>query len=306
MAALRGPLIEGGGCYGESIRSDNARHLGAGAAELGDDRRDERLVLLTRAIEGEIIPRLLLAHRVRSSARREPGGTRISADDIIEFASVLLERDTGVAPAFVESLVREGVTLEAVFLDLLTPAARHLGELWKADLCDFSDVTVGLMRLQQLVRSLSPAFEHEAEPASLDCSFLLAPVPGEQHSFGGLIVGEFLRRDGWRVEELTAPALAEVVGTARGAFFDVVGFSLSCERLLDDLAGAIAAVRKASRNRTVWVMVGGRPFSEHPDLVTRVGADATAIDGPDAVRQARHLVWLHAQRGLRAAQAGDN
>ena len=60
---------------------------------------------------------------------------------------------------------RRGASVETLYLDLLAPTARHLGDLWDADVCDFTEVTVGLGRLQQVLHELSPAFQSEiAQP----------------------------------------------------------------------------------------------------------------------------------------------
>ena len=49
-------------------------------------------------------------------------------------------------------------------------------------------------------------------------------------------------------------------------------------------------VRRHSRNAQVCVIVGGRIFVDHPDLVARVGADGSAASAADASRCARALV----------------
>jgi methanogenic corrinoid protein MtbC1 len=49
-------------------------------------------------------------------------------------------------------------------------------------------------------------------------------------------------------------------------------------------------VRQQSRNRDVKVMVGGALFVEQPDRVALVGADSTAGDGREAIREAEILV----------------
>ena len=58
----------------------------------------------------------------------------------------------------------------------------------------------------------------------------------------------------------------------------------------------IRALRRASRNRAIGVLVGGPLFIDHPELVARVGADATAIDGGQAPIQAQNLLALLARR----------
>ena len=49
-------------------------------------------------------------------------------------------------------------------------------------------------------------------------------------------------------------------------------------------------------------MVGGRVFTEHPELVASVGADATAIDGRQAPIQAEEPALL---QGLRLDTVGS-
>src|SRR4051812_20409857 len=84
----------------------------------------------------------------------------------------------------------------------------------------------------------------------------------------------------------------ELVGTVRNHWFAVVGLSVSCDSRLDVLASCIHAIRRASRNRAIGVLVGGAVFVEHPELARRIGADATALDGRQAVLQAQNILAL--------------
>ena len=73
-------------------------------------------------------------------------------------------------------------------------------------------------------------------------------------------------------------------------WFGVVGLTLSNEARIDHLATAVRAVREASCNRTIGVMVGGPIFLAHPELVERVGADASAVEAATAVLLAQRLL----------------
>ncbi len=161
---------------------------------------------------------------------------------------------------------------------------------WESDACDFFDVTMGLWRLQEVMKALSAIAPWSAPLPASARRALFAPAPGEQHGFGAALVEEFFRRAGWQT--WTAPTadtdeLASLVA-ARG--YDIIGLSISVERHLDALAGCIAAIRRASRNPDIIVMVGGRMFNENPGLVAVVGADATAADAPAAVALAEELL----------------
>lgn len=248
---------------------------------------------LAKTIESEVIPRLMLAHRASGSteyqALQQDGAHHASADEVEEFSRLVLNHDCPIALEYLRVLVARGVSADAIYLELLAPAARLLGELWKADLCDFTDVTIGLSRLQQLLHEISPQFEPEVGPPVVDRRVLLVPLPGEQHTLGIMLVEEFFRREGWETCSGMPKSQAELARRVAAEHFDVVGVSVSCVVLLDKLAAAIEAVRAASLNKGVLVMVGGPVFLDHPEYAQRVGADSTATDGRDAVLQVRSL-----------------
>jgi methanogenic corrinoid protein MtbC1 len=255
--------------------------------------------VLARALDADVIPRLVLARRVAeaaSPADEAPPGCRISPAEVAEFTRLVLERDVAAAGDHIAALRAGGAPLDTILLDLLGPAARCLGDMWNEDLCDFTEVTVGLWRLQQLVRELSPAFCDAAEPQDMARRALLVPAHGEQHTFGVLMVAEFFRRGGWDVWAGPVASTEELLDLVRRDWYAVVGISVSSEVRLEGLPAIIHAVRRASRNRGVGVMVGGPVFLERPELAALVGADASAADARQAALQAESLLALAACR----------
>jgi methanogenic corrinoid protein MtbC1 len=124
---------------------------------------------------------------------------------------------------------------------------------------------------------------------------LFVALPGEQHVFGTQLVGEFLRRAGWDVWDAPGANEADILSLVREEWFELVGFSVSTVAQLSSLVVIVRKVRRGSANRNVRIMVGGLPFNGHPERVVKVGADATAVDGKDAVAQAEHLLELLGQ-----------
>lgn len=247
-----------------------------------------RLGRLARAIDTEVIPRLLLAHR----CGLEPSPAEALSEDAEAVMSLLRDERLSAAAAHLERLQNAGRTVEAIYLDILAPVARHLGAMWAADRCGFVDVTLGVLGLQQLMRSfpLDPGEEHAPGPANR--RVLLAAMPGEQHTFGVSMLSEFFRRDGWDVLDEPQESIARLVECVRGQWIGVVGLSLSCDSHLETLARAIGQIRRHSLNRVVGIMVGGPAFAGHPERIARVAADASAQDPRQAVRQARDLLQL--------------
>jgi methanogenic corrinoid protein MtbC1 len=257
-----------------------------------------RTARLVQTIEGEIIPRLMLVHRasgtppaVGPSLRNRP-----SPSDIETLARLALARDSDAALAFVESLRDGGIALDVLYLELLAPSARYLGDLWDQDRNDFMEVTVALLQLHRLLHALAGSSPLESEPREPSRRVLLTPVPGEQHTFGLVMVGEFFRRAGWEVWDEPGATREQLVALLRTEWFSIVGLSVSCERSAGLVAGVIHALRRASLNKSVGIMVGGQPFVGNPDRVALVGADATAADGREATLQAQNLLMALSAR----------
>ncbi len=248
--------------------------------------------VLAASLRDDVLPRLVLAHRAMTAAVIPLSGSAPAwTDAVVELSRLAMAQDSAAATAFADRLLDDGMTVEDIYLDVLAPTARRLGALWAEDGCDIADVTLGVWRLHDVLRSLRPRFQAEAS-TNHGRPILRLPAPGETHSFGLAMVSDFFVRAGWNVSggPLTADRdLAEWVGQV---WFAVVGFSVGCDASLDALSAGIRIVRRFSRNRSVRVMVGGPIFALHPEMAARVGADATAVDGRQAVAQANCLVSL--------------
>lgn len=264
-----------------------------GQDALKQPEAEARLGQLVRALESEVIPRLLRAHRgaVHVPAAEVPDVMPTEAE-VRAFAQLVLARDDRPANELIEALRTRGASVEGLFLHLLAPAARHLGSLWEQDLCDFTEVTVGVGRMQQLMRELSPVFGTEVEHPPHGLRILLSPAPGEQHTFGLSMVAEFFRRAGWDVVGGMVDTDTDPIEVVSSMWFDIVGISVGNDARLDWLKTGITALRRASLNQGIGVMVGGPIFREYPEHVGMVGADATAVDGRHAPVLAESLLDL--------------
>lgn len=272
------------------------RHLVAIAREQAPRVRGGRRSLIQQTVEREVLPRLVLAHR--AAQRRAAGSSALDLGaHVDELVRRVLANDPEGPVSFVAEQQQAGLPADAIYLDLLAPAARCLGCMWEEDACDFTQVTVGLGRLHHLVRAFSVAFHGAAPAAELGHDALLVPAPGEQHTLGLAMVTEFFRRGGWTVWSGAPDEPGVLLDIVRRHWFSVIGFSLASIVRVDALATAIRRVRRASCNPAVGIMVGGPVFLEQPELATALGADATATDARHAVEQARGLVKLLAQRG---------
>jgi methanogenic corrinoid protein MtbC1 len=216
----------------------------------------------------------------------------IPAGMVETFADLVLSPDASDSALLVEQLLDDGVSAETVMLELLAPAARLMGEMWSCDQANFLEVTLGLSRLQHVMRQLHLPVVHAVTDRG---AALLLPVPGEHHVLGLRMVEEFLIRDGWRVRFMTLASSEQLRQAVSSEHYEFVGFSISGERVLPALRSAIREVRAQSRNRHVRIMAGGALLSGGEPPVPALDADALVRDANDAVAQARR--W-HALAGV--------
>lgn len=262
-------------------------------------------VSLSAMIEAEIIPRLV-ASRPASLAPVISGVTggdapsdgptsAVTDRDVEEFTPLTLSAEADALMDFIEALIARGVPVDTVLVDLLAPTARQLGRYWEDDVCDFVDVTMGLWRLQEIVHELS-AYLPAATWSGPRWRALFTPMPGDQHSFGSILLDEISARSGWFTDRLGDVSESELLDRIAADPFDLVGLTVGCESHMAALPSLIEAVRRVSANPQVCVMVGGRIFVEAPARATEVGADGTAPDARIAVQVAGRLVGAVSRR----------
>jgi methanogenic corrinoid protein MtbC1 len=250
---------------------------------------------LLATLQTEIIPRLLLAHRTNllSSGLCAEFRPPPSPEEVFEFARIAACHDLNGALRFVESRCSEGLSLESILLDLVAPAARLLGEQWQADLRSFTEVCAGLGTIQQVVHVLGPSFAPALPHRGL---VVLVAAPGEQHTLGLYLVGEFLRRAGWGVQVSPTMSEPELVDLVASEQVEMIGITVSNDHLLEPLASLIESVRSASRNPGLTVMLGGSTSIDLGAYAARHGAFGCAADPHEVLRLLEHRATVREHR----------
>jgi MerR family transcriptional regulator, light-induced transcriptional regulator len=255
------------------------------------ENRALRLEDLAATIENIIVPRLLMNHEPIREVWTPVG---FDATLVERFADIAMRHEPAAASDYVQALLGEGIGFDRILLELLAPAARHLGEMWENDTCNFADVTIGVSRMHRILRDFRGVPDRLWSQAGVGHKALLLPVPGEQHTLGLRIVEEFLLREGWTVDTHPNVNDGDVSKLVADEHYDFVGLSLSGETLVETMFTTVKALRAASQNRHLHVMVGGVIFSDRPELVEKCGADAYAADAAGAVQQAN--CWAATQQ----------
>jgi methanogenic corrinoid protein MtbC1 len=166
--------------------------------------------------------------------------------------------------------------------------------MWDRDECDFLDVTMGLWRLQEVMREIAARSPADLPSLKVPRSVLFSPMPGDQHNFGTLMIEEVFSRAGWQSEALVRPERRDLLDRLGQRPFDMVGLTLARDWPSGAVSDLVRAMRNASANPRITVLVGGRMINENPGLVETIGADGTGVDALAALDTAESLMKAYA------------
>ncbi len=264
----------------------------------GDKSTDVKIMeLLAQMVEGDIIPRLMLAHKThRAQNQSQATGRALGHTAVIDLAHVLLTHEVDDVELILHAYMNSGMRLDEVYVDLMAPAARHLGDMWANDTATFSDVTIGLGRMQTLLNRLSDSHRNDEVVRDDLASGLFVTPAGEMHSFGIRMVDELFRRAGWRTLCEPNSRINDVLAMVGSESFHILGIGVSSEGQVPFVKELIRQVRKVSHNRHILVLVGGSYIVGRPDLAASIGADFSASDGREAIAIAETVIYEHTHR----------
>lgn len=254
---------------------------------------------LLSVIEQQIIPRLLQSNPLAGSTPEAATGVSPVpvASDIETFARSCLHDDADVSHAQLLGFRQQGLTTDQLFLQVIAPAARFLGLQWERDQLDFSQVTLGLMRLHQLSHELGYVYREGPQEAGPRRRIMLASAPGSQHLLGLTIVSEFFRKERWQVVVEISTTEHDLAHAVSNEWFEVLGLSVGVVEQLKEISPLIRTLRQRSRNPGMRVLLGGPAFLTQAVAAHSLGADGISLDAAEAVVMAAHLLGSDSASG---------
>lgn len=200
------------------------------------------------------------------------------------FLDICLQFKYGSAISEIQKAVDEGVSVNEIYLQVITPVMRELGRLWH-----LNKITVGHEHYctavtQMVMASLFPKiFSVEQKKRRL----LSICVAGELHEIGARMVSDLFEMNGWDTIFLGADVPVEsVINTLIEHEANVLAISVTLVSNLGALTEIIEAVRATPACVNVKILVGGAALNIDSSLWQKLGADGWAIDGPSAIAYA--------------------
>lgn len=212
----------------------------------------------------------------------------IDPNIVVALAQAVASSDHAVFEALRPELRRARIS-ETDLVDTYFPAvARHLGCEWSEDRAAFTDVTVGVARMQAILRQVGRDWASNATATADSATVLMVLPEGEQHSFGVMLLTGQLRRQGVSVQLHIGARAAELAALVQHSSFDCAMISVACEEKLELCRKVVKALKDGS-NGSLWVAVGGAVLDRAVDVKGLTLADVVTNDPMVALQGAR--VW---------------
>jgi MerR family transcriptional regulator, light-induced transcriptional regulator len=230
-----------------------------------DDRAGGGLAALARTVVARLI------------AREGGSGRLVDAATVASIARAVVDPDRDPMDALRQDLRRSRIS-ETDLVDTYFPeVARLLGCAWADDNAPFTDVTIGVARMQSMLRELGRDWTSNVAAEQDSATVLIVLPDGEQHSFGAMLLAGQLRRQGISVRLEVGASTATLRKLVHDRSFDCAMVSVACEEKLDQCKEVVKALKQGSHGR-LWVAVGG-PLLDRPiDVLGKTGADIVTCD----------------------------
>ena len=242
-------------------------------------------VPLQRTLQSVVIPDLV-RRRTGAHSARTPGES-LSAEALAVLAHASLDSLPAVESKL-EHLLAQGWDMERLYLQGIAATARQLGQWWLSDQIHFANLTLAVGRLQELVLRWEGRFLRSAEPlpGAHQRVALLAGDFQDQHSLGLLMLQAFFKRDGWQLHPTAGMTEASLLAHLKAVHVDLVGLSVATDRRLPQTRQLIEALRQASLNPKLQVIVGGPLLMAHPEMAHDLGGDFVGLEADQASKLA--------------------
>jgi len=202
--------------------------------------------------------------------------------DIAALADAAINGGRDTCLSIVEGIIERGISRDTIADDYIPAIARQMGDAWCLDEMSFAAVTIGVSRLQSLLRDLGPEWRADSAADPQLGAALIVVALDEFHTLGAMVLAGRLRRLGLSVQLQMGLEPGDLRRQLDPLRFDAVLISASRGEDLDSLRLMVEAIRN-SGSPEVPVVIGGSVCDQDVDIAARTGADLATNDPGEAL-----------------------
>lgn len=204
-----------------------------------------------------------------------------------KYLNYLLTMKRKKAVNLIRKMAESGTSVEDIYLKIFQPVQYEIGRLWQLNKISVAEEHYATSITQLAMSQLYP-YIFTADEKEFSC--ITACIGDELHELGIRMVADLLEINGWDTIHLGSNTpLEEIVNTAAEKRVDLLAISATMPIYVKDIVDLIKMIKEEEKLKGAKTIVGGGLFNGNTGLWKKVGADAYAADGADAVRRAGDL-----------------
>lgn len=200
-----------------------------------------------------------------------------------DYLSALIAGDVARAREVVQQALRDGMTLQRLYLSVFQEALYEVGHLWQSGRVSVAQEHLASATTQALMArawARLPACPPHGRQA------IVTATDRDLHALGARFLSDFLEADGWTVFELgAATPVPDLTELADQVAPDLVCLSTTLTRHLPEARAAILALRALSPPPVI--AVGGQAYGADAAFARSLGADLFAPDAGEFLLRLR-------------------
>ena len=227
----------------------------------------------------------VLADEQKSAAAAAADAARPRTSDERIFEAIV-EGDRDSIEKLVNAALAEGSDPFHLFVDVMTPGIRHLGDLFGARKKFIPHLVAAADTMKRGVAILTPLLEASGQVQHKG-TIIMATVKGDIHDIGKSVCAIMLRNFGFTVHDLGRNVPMEtILAAAVEHKAEIIGLSALMTTTMMQMKVVVDAV--AERRLPCKVLVGGAVVT--PRFATEIGANGYSRDVGDCVQAAEALI----------------
>ena len=207
--------------------------------------------------------------------------------DLKQIVDNLIKGKTPEVKELTQKALDEGVGVEKILNEGLVAGMNVVGAKFKANEFYVPEVLIAARAMKAGMEILRPILA-EKDIKSRG-TIVLGTAKGDLHDIGKNLVGMMLEGAGFEVIDLGIDVAPEkFVQTAKEKKAHLIGVSALLTTTMVGMKDVIKALKEASLDSKVKVMIGGAPLTQ--SYADEIGADGYAPDAASAVDKAKKLL----------------
>jgi len=203
------------------------------------------------------------------------------------FRAAALQGDHHLCLKIAKEIVKQPSDITDFYLLVLQPVLYEIGTLWEKNKISAAQEHLVSAIVSRVMAATNLLISN---PAQLQGRALVSSCANEHHEIGALMIADMLELDNWEVCYLGANVpVADLLEQLRIVKPEVLALSVTMAFNLNTAHDIITRLRQDPELYAMKVVVGGRAFSDNPDLWQHIGADACAADLAEARQLLRSL-----------------